>query len=44
MRKALLLLAVTALIASCGAGPVAPEDSGALHPAEECNTQNGNPC
>lgn len=44
MRKALLLLAFTALIAGCGPSPVAPEDGGALQTAEDCNTEQGRPC
>lgn len=44
MRKALLLLALTGTIAGCGPSPVAPEDGGALQPAEECTTHQGNPC
>lgn len=45
MRQALLLLAFAALIAGCGPNPAAPEDGGgALQPAEECTTEQGNPC
>lgn len=44
MRNVLLLLAFAALVAGCGVNPVAPEDSRTLQPAEECTTQEGQPC
>lgn len=44
MRKALLLLAVAAMIAGCGPSPVAPEDGGALQPAGECTANQADPC